>query len=84
MRKEKNLFQYFFKKNIDDSNKKSITILELKKKSSEIFKKRSEIMIIYVYGSFIHKQMHKFSDIDIGIVVSHWFHIDSFYSINIQ
>ncbi len=55
-----------------------------KEKAAIVFKKHPEIMIVYLYGSTVQKKTHKFSDIDIGLVLSPKTETDALYTIEIQ
>ena len=55
-----------------------------KEKAAIVFKKHPEIMIVYLYGSTVQKKTHKFSDIDIGLVLSPNTETDALYTIEIQ
>lgn len=55
-----------------------------KEKTAIVFKKHPEILIVYLYGSTVQKKTHKFSDIDIGLVLSPNTETDALYTIEIQ
>jgi len=56
-----------------------ISIKELKQKGKQIFQNRSEINLVYLFGSYAQGYQTKFSDIDLGIVLEENFKEPSLY-----
>ena len=69
---------------MDGIEEKILDLEYFKEASTTVFKKHSEIIIAYIYGSTIQNTVHKFSDIDVGLVLSPNFEPQALYSIGIQ
>ncbi|MHA1719876.1 MAG: type VII toxin-antitoxin system MntA family adenylyltransferase antitoxin [Promethearchaeota archaeon] len=61
-----------------------LDLIYIKEQTTKVFEKHPEIMIAYLYGSIVQKRTHKYSDIDIGIVLSPKIERDPLYSNEIQ